>query len=223
MEKLAKRVSRSLQVLAMCLVPLLVGWGVDDLGGFAREPARVGFAGLMALGSLAVLVPRLNCRPCSQGSRTVGRWLLRAWMASGLFLGLFLPFADRRSLLTFANLEALRSAGLLLCLTGAVIRVVGLWFLGKQFSGHVTLQKNHQLVQTGIYRCLRHPLYLGAILVTSGMTLVFRSWLVIPVSLWTLVFVLLRIQQEERLLAEHFGNEFESYRQRTWRLLPYVY
>jgi protein-S-isoprenylcysteine O-methyltransferase Ste14 len=41
--------------------------------------------------------------------------------------------------------------------------------------------------------------------------------------IWNLIFVLLRMGQEERLLGEHFGSEFESYRRRTWRLLPHVY
>ncbi|MBZ5516224.1 MAG: isoprenylcysteine carboxylmethyltransferase family protein [Acidobacteriia bacterium] len=136
---------------------------------------------------------------------------------------LFLSFADRRSLITFPNLEAVRWTGLVLCLSGSLIRVVGLWSLGKQFSGHVTVQEDHQLVQTGLYGYVRHPMYLGATLATPGMALVFRSWLVLPILLWTLIFVGLRIHQEERLLGEHFGSEYESYRRRTWRLLPYVY
>jgi len=214
---------RYLFYLAIVIIPLLLGWGVDDPVGFFREPARAGYVGLAVLASLAIFIPRLNIQPFSKGSQVVGRGLLRAYMVSGYVLLVFLPFADRRSLVTFADGEALRLFGLVLCAVGGTIRLAGLWSLGRQFSGHVTLQHNHQLVQTGVYRHLRHPMYLGFAIATAGLVLVFRSWLVFPVLIWNLIFLLLRIRQEERLLSEHFGSEFESYRRRTWRLLPFVY
>jgi protein-S-isoprenylcysteine O-methyltransferase Ste14 len=64
----------------------------------------------------------------------------------------------------------------------------------------VTLQENHQLVQSGIYGRVRHPMCLGALVVMVGVPMVFRSWLVFPIVIWNLIFVLLRIGQEERLL-----------------------
>ena len=94
--------------------------------------------------------------------------------------------------------------------------------LGKQFSPYVTLQEEHQLVQSGIYGYIRHPMYLGLVLAQPGIALVFRSWLVIPICALGTLFVLARIRQEERLLQEHFGKEFEDYRSRTWGLLPYL-
>ena len=66
-------------------------------------------------------------------------------------------------------------------------------------------------------------MYLGGLLFMPGVALTFRSWLAIPVSVLTAIFVMIRIRQEEKLLAEHIGSEFEAYRSRTWRLLPYVY
>ncbi len=223
MDKQVRLLGRYLFYLAMTIVPMLLGWGVRDPGGFFREPARAGYVSLAVLASLAMFIPRLNIRPFSKGSQVVGRGLLFAYMVSGYVLLVFLPFADRRGLVTFADREALRWAGLALCVVGATIRMAGLWSLGRQFSGHVTLQEDHQLVQTGIYRHVRHPMYLGFAIATAGLVLVFRSWLVFPVLVWNLTFVLLRIGQEERLLGEHFGGEFESYCHRTWRLLPYVY
>jgi protein-S-isoprenylcysteine O-methyltransferase Ste14 len=153
----------------------------------------------------------------------VGRGLLRAYMVTGYMLLVFLPFADRRSLWTFPDSELLRWAGVALSVLGTTIRLAGLWSLGRQFSGHVTLQENHQLVQTGLYRHVRHPMYLGFAVAAAGLVLVFRSWLVFPVLVLNLIFLLVRIHQEERLLSEHFGREFDSYCQHTWRLLPFVY
>jgi len=223
MKKHAKQLLRTLAYLAMVVLPVLLGWGVGDLGGFFRDPARTGYVGLGVLGVLIVFIPRLSVQPFSKGAQVVGRGMFLAVVVSSFFLMVFLPFADRRGVATFPEREALRAAGLALCLAGTVIRVAAVWTLGKQFSGYVTLQENHQLIQTGLYRRIRHPMYLGVVTLMPGVTLVFRSWLVIPVSILTLVFVLLRVGQEECLLAEHFGSEFESYRRRTWRLLPYVY
>ena len=56
-----------------------------------------------------------------------------------------------------------------------------------------------------------------------GIALVFRSWLTIPGSVLVTAFVLVRIPREEKLLAEHFKEEFAAYRRRTWRLVPYIY
>ena len=104
-----------------------------------------------------------------------------------------------------------------------ILAFVALRALGKQYSGYVTLQEDHQLVQTGIYGVIRHPIYLRALMVFVGLPLIFRSWLLLPLFVVGVLFVGYRIRQEEKLLAEHFGAEFEAYRRRTWRLLPYLY
>jgi protein-S-isoprenylcysteine O-methyltransferase Ste14 len=125
--------------------------------------------------------------------------------------------------LAFAGSEAMRYAGLALYTVGNLLALVSLRALGKQYSGYVTLQENHQLVQTGIYGLIRHPIYLRALLVAVGLPLIFRSQLVFPFLVFIAVFVAVRIRQEEKLLAEQFGAEFEAYRRRTWRLLPYLF
>lgn len=204
---------------------MFVGWGLDDLGGLFAHPARMGLVVVALLGVMGVLVGRLDVQPFRKGKRPVGhqRWRLVALMIAGLFLVWFLPYGDRRGLLTFAEADALRWVGLLLYTGGNVLAFVALRTLGKQYSGYVTMQDDHQLVQTGIYGLIRHPIYLRALLVFLGLPLLFRSWLTIPLFVLGIVFVAARIRQEEKLLAEHFGADFEAYRRRTWRLLPYLY
>ena len=70
---------------------------------------------------------------------------------------------------------------------------------------------------------IRHPIYLRALLMAVGLPLIFRSQLVFPFLAFIVVFVAVRIRQEEKLLGEQFGAEFDAYRRRTWRLLPFVY
>ncbi len=204
---------------------LLFGWGLDDLRGFFSHPARLGLLVVAVLGTAAVLVSHLDFDPFRKGEKPVGRqrWILAVLVAITLFSAWFMPFGDRRGLLVFADADAVRYIGLALNASGGAIRLWGLWMLGRQFSAYVTLQQNHRLVQTGIYRFVRHPMYLGVLLAFPGSALVFRSWLVIPLFVICAVLLGARIAQEEKLLAEHFGAEFEAYRRRTWRLLPYLY
>lgn len=78
-------------------------------------------------------------------------------------------------MLTFAGSEAMRYAGLALYTVGSLLALVSLRALGKQYSGYVTLQDNHELVQTGIYGFIRHPIYLRALLVAVGLPLIFSQ------------------------------------------------
>ncbi len=134
----------------------------------------------------------------------------------------FFPFADRRA---FLVIEAgkWRYIGLALFLAGATVRVLAARTLGRQFSGLVTVQERHRLVQTGIYGVIRHPMYLGLLMTLPGFGLIFRSWLALPLFLVAVAFVFLRVQQEEDLLRRHFGQEFDAYCQRTRRLIPFLY
>jgi protein-S-isoprenylcysteine O-methyltransferase Ste14 len=134
----------------------------------------------------------------------------------------FLPFADRRKILTLRG-DYWRYIGLFLCCIGIIVRLLAMRTLGAQFSAYVTLQPNHRLIHHGIYGSIRHPLYLSLLLIPTGIALVFASWLALPIILLAAVFVFDRIGKEERLLASHFIAEFEEYRRRTWRLIPLVF
>ncbi len=204
---------------------ILTGWGWDDWRGFFAHPARAALLGVLVLGIVPVLAGWVEVKVFRKGKKPVGRqrWLLAGVMVLMLGLIWFLPYGDRRGLLSFAGSEAMRYAGLALYTVGNVLALVALRALGKQYSGYVTLQDDHQLVQTGIYGVIRHPIYLRGLLMGLGLPLIFRSQLVFPFLAFIVVFVAVRIRQEEKLLAEQFGAEFDAYRRRTWRLLPYVY
>lgn len=204
---------------------LFAGWGFDDLRGFFASPARAGFAAVAVLTLILVIGLRLDVQVFRRGSRPIGRQRLglALLMGIGVVFVWFLPYGDRRGLLTFAGGEWLRLVGLGLYASGNLVAFLAVHQLGKQYSGYVTLQENHQLVQTGIYGVIRHPIYLRVMMVCAGLPLLFQSWLLLPALLVAGLFVRWRIAQEEKLLAEHFGPEFEAYRQRTSRFLPYIY
>lgn len=204
---------------------VFTGWGWDDWRGFLVHPARAGLVAMVLITLAAVLAWRLDVQLFRKSKQGVGRqrWLLAPLLLMGLGLMAFLPYADRREVLTFSGADGSRYFGLLLYIGGNILAFVALRALGKQYSGYVTLQEDHQLMQTGIYGVIRHPIYLRALMVFVGLPLIFRSWLLLPLFVVGVLFVGYRIRQEEKLLAEHFGAEFEAYQRRTWRLLPYLY
>jgi protein-S-isoprenylcysteine O-methyltransferase Ste14 len=94
-------------------------------------------------------------------------------------------------------------------------------YIGGNISETVLTKNSHELVETGPYRWVRHPLYSGSLLMLAGiglmaanafiLSLVFISWVGV---------VFLIIPAEERNLIERFGEEYELYRSRTGKLLP---
>jgi len=211
----------SLQLLPILLLPL-AGWGWHDWRGFLSDPARTALLALVVLAVGAVLFLRLDLHPLRKGTHPAGSQtvVLLTLAGASLFLIWFLPFADRRQILTFTRNRFWPDIGLGLCCSGIVVRLLALMKLGRQFSAYVTLQDEHQLVQSGIYRRIRHPLYLSLLLAAPGFALIFSSLLVWPILMVTAAFVAGRIRQEDRLLASRFGIEFEKYRRQVGTLLP---
>jgi len=212
----------SLHLLAI-LIPMALGWGLDDLPAFFAVPARAGLILLITLGAIATLILRIDLNPLrsSPANRSKESWALAAMAAASILLLGFLPWADRNRILQIPR-ESVRSFGLLLCCAGGVIRILALRQLGPQFSAYVTLQPDHQLIQTGIYSRIRHPLYLSLLLAGPGVTMVFASQLVWPILAMTIAFIANRIKVEETLLAKTFSDSFLVYRHRTSSLLPFV-
>jgi protein-S-isoprenylcysteine O-methyltransferase Ste14 len=95
--------------------------------------------------------------------------------------------------------------------------------LGSRFTGLVAIQEEHRLETSGLYRCIRHPSYAGMLLYMAGFVLVFRCWLGLLLVAGTFAVLVARMDAEEILLESEFGEEYASYRRRTWRLVPWVY
>lgn len=113
---------------------------------------------------------------------------------------------------------------------GMAIYAVGFWlmiwapvYLGKQFSVHVTIQEDHELVTSGPFAVMRHPRYAGCVYWAIGMALVFASTPGLLVALVYTGLFIWRIKDEERLLAAHFQQQWNAYAHRTKRLLPFIY
>src|SRR5271165_2163875 len=150
------------------------------------------------------------------------RWVIAALGVLGVADAFFPAFTDRIGFLTLGG-EAVRWVGVAVYAMGGVLRLAPVFVLGKRFSGLVAIQPDHRLLTGGLYRVIRHPSYLGLLINAVGWALAFRSGVGLAIAVLMLLVVLARISSEERLLSETFGADYQTYRARTWRLLPFVY
>ena len=150
------------------------------------------------------------------------RWVIAVFAVIGLALGFVPAYCDSRDILTFGG-EGLRWLGVALFLSFGVLRIAPVFILGRRFSGLVAIQSDHVLVTDGLYATIRNPSYLGLIVSTLGWALAFRSGVGVALTALLIPPLIARMNAEEALLAEHFGETYQAYRRRTWRLIPYLY
>ena len=113
---------------------------------------------------------------------------------------------------------------LILCLGGLLIRLWAVIHLGESFSYDLKCPEGKALVQTGPYRFVRHPSYLGICILSSFPSLIVGSLAgFIGMTVTTGLHIIYRLDAEEKILAAEFGEEFQKYKQKTYRMIPYIY
>jgi protein-S-isoprenylcysteine O-methyltransferase Ste14 len=150
------------------------------------------------------------------------RWVIWPFALLGLLSAYVPAYTDRVGFWTFGG-DGVRWAGVVLFAAGGALRLWPVFVLGDRFSGLVAIQPGHKLVTAGVYRVIRHPSYLGLLVLSLGWGLAFRSGVGVLLAALIIPPLLARIGAEEKLLREHFGAEYEAYRARTSRLIPGIY
>jgi protein-S-isoprenylcysteine O-methyltransferase Ste14 len=114
--------------------------------------------------------------------------------------------------------------GMVLFVIGFMIRIHSLLTLKQYFTYSVAKVENHKIIETGLYKFIRHPGYLGQIIIFVGISTSISNWLSILVMMISITFgYLYRIKVEERFMVEQLGEEYLSYQERTKRLLPMIF
>jgi protein-S-isoprenylcysteine O-methyltransferase Ste14 len=114
--------------------------------------------------------------------------------------------------------------GSILEIIGLIIRVTSILTLKQQFTYTVTKIENHELIETGLYKNIRHPGYLGQLIIFLGISTTLSNWIsillmIIPV----LLGYLYRIFVEEKFMIARMGQKYVDYQKRTKRLIPMIY
>jgi protein-S-isoprenylcysteine O-methyltransferase Ste14 len=138
--------------------------------------------------------------------------------AAGIFVVWFrqAPGAPRTGVLPLA-------AALILGVVADVLMWTAVAHLGRQFRIYAGLYHDHQLVRTGPYAVVRHPIYasLLAVTVSTGLLLTRWEWLLAGVALFV-AGTEIRVRTEEKLLASRFGAGFAEYKNKVPAYVPFV-
>ena len=115
-------------------------------------------------------------------------------------------------------------AGLLMIIIGVALRIWIIRQLGRMFTVDVTIRKDHQLKTDGPYKHLRHPSYAASYLTFLGFGFSLNNWASLLVLAIPVVLAFrYRIQVEEKVLEDQFGQAYRDYKARTKAMIPLMY
>lgn len=150
--------------------------------------------------------------------------LVKQWFST--VLGLFLTLQLFGFVLfPFPYRVEIQITGFLMVVIGIAVSISARASLGTNWThaAEYQIKKRHSLVTHGIYKFIRHPIYAGLFLSYIGGTLVAQSWLFIvfiPIIAW---WSYMQGQREEKLLRDHFGNEYTLYMKKSKMFIPYIF
>ncbi len=144
------------------------------------------------------------------------------WITIPLSLTIGFFMANRQEWNTLNHTIAI--FGLSVFMIGIIIRWISIIQLNKEFTVDVAIIRNHHLKTEGMYKYLRHPSYLGLILICSGLSIAMNSIISFAVITVPILLVLsYRIKTEEDILISQFGEAYKNYMMKTYRIIPRIY
>lgn len=112
---------------------------------------------------------------------------------------------------------------------GAALTAIGILFafwarfhLGRNWSGNITIKAEHELIRTGPYARIRHPIYTGILLALFGTALATNVWRSMIGFVIALAGFWLKARREESVLSQEFGVGFADHLRTTGMFLPKV-
>ncbi len=112
---------------------------------------------------------------------------------------------------------------LLITVAGMVFTLWARFFLGRNWSATATVKENHELIRSGPYRIVRHPIYSGLALAFLGTAIGFgelRGFIGLPILIFGWKY---KANVEERLMTEQFGEQYRRYRREVKGMVPFVW
>jgi len=118
------------------------------------------------------------------------------------------------------NTKSLFFIGAAILMAGFLLAMWARFHLRRYWSASITLKEGHQLIRTGPYALVRHPIYTGVLLGALGTAIAlgqvrgFMAVFLIAIAYW------FKSAREEKMLLQEFGEEYTRYRQAVGALLP---
>ena len=140
-------------------------------------------------------------------------------------LGYFLSFSIASTKLgRIYYWDTFFAIGMVLIVSGIIIRIHSILTLKQYFIYTVAKVDNHRLIETGLYKTIRHPGYLGQLIIFLGISTSLSNWLSIVLMMIPITIgFIYRMNTEERFMIEQMGEIYLNYKHRTKRLIPWIY
>ncbi|MGO9934918.1 MAG: methyltransferase family protein [Steroidobacteraceae bacterium] len=181
------------------------------------------FAGMWLAWAIYWLALSVRVKPTARQESVFSRlsYVLPLLVAGVLVFAprLSIPVLDAR-FLPVAGWRVWVGIGAALNLAGLLFTVWARTHLGRNWSGVVTVKEGHELVMSGPYRWVRHPIYTGLVLAFAGLAIARGEWrgvvalLIVTGAFWR------KLRIEEQWMLEQFGDQYRNYSQRVAALIP---
>ena len=163
------------------------------------------------------------------GAVTAKRTVRRNWLASiswrvgiaGSVIVLYNLLRDSPYVTGALPILALNVLGLACAATGVALAVCARLYLGRNWGDPLSVKKDAELVTSGPYAYIRNPIYTGVLIGMFGSALV-NWWAVVPL-VWSAAYFVYASRGEEQMMLKKFPGTYTTYKEHTWRLIPYIY
>jgi protein-S-isoprenylcysteine O-methyltransferase Ste14 len=152
----------------------------------------------------------------------------KSW-GTGLLLFIFLlvmfspiGFTGPLEILFIHEHVSLKIIGLIVAALGIGFAIVARSYLGSNWSGVPSIKKGHELVTSGPYSIVRHPIYTGILFAAIGTVILLGTVGSLLILAFVIIFVWLRIRAEEKLMIEQFKKSYQDYRKKVKAIIPWI-
>jgi protein-S-isoprenylcysteine O-methyltransferase Ste14 len=112
---------------------------------------------------------------------------------------------------------------IMMFIIGLIISISAHLTINTNYSWTLEIREGHTLVENGLYKYVRHPIYLGTFIRVISIPIYASSLPGFLIGLLSIPILNYRISIEERMLIQEFGEGYIRYQERTWKLFPFIY
>jgi protein-S-isoprenylcysteine O-methyltransferase Ste14 len=115
-------------------------------------------------------------------------------------------------------------SGDLVMLAGLFTRIMATRTLKQYYTRTLKIQADQKVIDFGMYKYIRHPGYLGLLMIWTGAAFASNNWFIfVWITLSSIIVYHYRMRSEEQMLVQAFGESYINYKKHTWRLIPWLY
>lgn len=141
-----------------------------------------------------------------------------------ILLNFFLGWLQIGTLDNQFTQNILNYVGITLYILGLLLRYVSIIHLGRFFTRNVAVSETHELISSGPYKILRHPLYLGLFLLSTSVPLFFSNIILTPIAYLLMGYILNhRMTLEEHILESSLGQTYKNWKKSRYKFIPFIY